>query len=153
MSCIEVEKILVIHGPNLNMLGRREEKHYSNQTLDEINKGLISQANAHQISIQIHQSNQESQIVDWIHQSTQDKTKFLIINPAAFGHTSIALRDALLCLNFPFIEVHISNIYSREEFRQFSYTMDLAYGVIMGLGPNGYSLALTHATNYVERKQ
>ncbi|KTD23872.1 3-dehydroquinate dehydratase [Legionella lansingensis] len=137
-----MKKILVLHGPNLNRLGLREPDIYGSTTLKELNALLAQQAQAAGISLTSKQSNNEAELIEIIHQATDDKIDYLIINPAAFTHTSIALRDALLAGKLPFIEVHISNIYSREAFRHHSYFSDIATGVISGLGINGYSLAL-----------
>lgn len=135
-------KLLVLHGPNLNLLGSREPEHYGTTTLADINKELESIASDAGHSLQNLQSNAEHELVDAIHQAYSDEVAYIIINPAAFTHTSIALRDALAGVNIPFIEVHLSNVHSREAFRTQSYFSELAQGVISGLGPYGYSLAL-----------
>ncbi|MGQ9426220.1 type II 3-dehydroquinate dehydratase [Gilvimarinus sp. F26214L] len=137
--------ILVLHGPNLNLLGKREPGIYGAATLDEINNRLteISRQAGHHL--QVLQTNAEYELIDRIHDAGSEAVDFIIINPAAFTHTSIALRDALLGVGIPFIEVHLSNVYAREEFRQISYLSDVAEGVITGLGPIGYELALTAA--------
>ena len=135
-------KILVIHGPNLNLLGTREPEHYGANTLKDINATLALQATQADHSIDCYQSNAEHDIVNRIHQAQQDNVKFIIINPAAFTHTSVAVRDAIAGVAIPFIEVHLSNVHAREEFRQHSYFSDLAVGVICGLGAQGYELAL-----------
>ena len=122
--------ILVIHGPNLNLLGKREPEVYGYQTLEDINLQLTNQAQKASISLDTFQSNWEGAIVDRIHQAKQDGTQFIIINPAAFTHTSVALRDALLGVAIPFIEVHLSNVHAREAFRHHSYLSDKAVGVI-----------------------
>ena len=137
--------ILVLHGPNLNMLGTREPKIYGCETLDDINKRLTSSANNHTFSLDHFQSNAEHLLIDRIHQAKRSNTDFIIINPAAFTHTSVAIRDALLAVSIPFIEVHISNVHSRETFRQHSYFSDIALGVICGLGSAGYDFALHKA--------
>ena len=137
-----MKKILIIHGPNLNLLGHREPGHYGHESLAELNKRLKKQADAAGIELQTFQSNSEADLIHRIHQTLEHKIDYLIINPAAFTHTSIALRDALSATRIPFIEVHISNIYSREPFRQHSYFSDLALGVICGLGTDGYMFAL-----------
>ncbi|MBA3537862.1 MAG: type II 3-dehydroquinate dehydratase [Tatlockia sp.] len=137
-----MKKILVLNGPNLNRLGNREPSVYGCTTLATINASLEQQAKKAGLSLVCQQSNSEAELIDLIHQASDDKTDYLIINPAAFTHTSIALRDAVAAASIPFIEVHISNIYTREIFRQHSYFSDLARGVISGLGVKGYSFAL-----------
>ncbi|GJC32127.1 3-dehydroquinate dehydratase [Acinetobacter sp. KAM398] len=134
--------ILVIHGPNLNLLGKREPEVYGYLTLEDINQQLISQAQKASISIDTFQSNWEGAIVDRIHQAALDGTQYIIINPAALTHTSVAVRDALLGVAIPFIEVHLSNVHAREAFRHHSYLSDKAVGVICGLGAKGYAVAL-----------
>jgi len=134
--------LLVIHGPNLNLLGTREPEHYGATRLADIDAQLIKQANQAAHKLESFQSNAEHEIVDRIHQAQQDKVEFIIINPAAFTHTSVAVRDAIAGVAIPFIEVHLSNVHAREEFRQHSYFSDLAVGVISGLGAQGYELAL-----------
>lgn len=142
-------KILVLHGPNLNLLGAREPDIYGSETLDAIHIRLSAQAldNGHTLSFL--QSNAEHILIDRIQHCLRDLTDFIIFNPAAFTHTSIALRDALLAVNKPFIEVHLSNIHSRESFRHTSYFSDIAIGCITGLGSLGYSLALQYAHHYL----
>ena len=135
-------KILVIHGPNLNLLGIREPGHYGSDALQSINQELIELAEGFQVELNTFQSNHEGQIVDRLHQTIEDGTDFIIINPAAFTHTSVAIRDAFLGCKTPFIEVHLSNVHAREEFRQHSYLSDIAVGVISGLGKDSYLLAL-----------
>ncbi len=134
--------LLVIHGPNLNLLGTREPEHYGATRLDDIDKQLSTQATQAGHSLACFQSNAEHEIVNRIHQAQQDNVEFIIINPAAFTHTSVAVRDALAGVAIPFIEVHLSNVHAREEFRQHSYFSDLAVGVISGLGAQSYQLAL-----------
>jgi 3-dehydroquinate dehydratase-2 len=135
----------VLHGPNLNLLGLREPQHYGRDTLDDINRRLQEQAAAAGIEQDSLQSNAESVLIDRIHACLGDGTDLVIINPAAFTHTSVALRDALAGVKVPFIEVHLSNVHAREAFRHHSYFSDLAIGVICGLGAHGYELALAHA--------
>ena len=142
--------ILVIHGPNLNLLGKREPEVYGHLTLDDINHQLIQQAQESSIQLETFQSNWEGAIVDRIHQAQIDGVKFIIINPAALTHTSVAVRDALLGVAIPFIEVHLSNVHAREAFRHHSYLSDKAVGVICGLGAQGYSFALTHAVQKIQ---
>lgn len=137
-----MKKILVLHGPNLNRLGKREPQVYGSTTLSELNSALAAQAKSAGFNLDVKQSNSEAELIDLIHRASDDRIDYLIINPAAFTHTSIALRDALAATAIPFIEVHISNIYAREAFRQHSYFSDIARGVISGLGVKGYSLAL-----------
>lgn len=133
--------ILVLHGPNLNLLGTREPEIYGATTLADIDASLVAQAKAAGHSVSTLQSNAENELVSAI-QAALNKVDYIIINPAAFTHTSVAMRDALAAVNIPFIEVHLSNVHAREDFRRHSYFSDLAQGVISGLGANGYSLAL-----------
>jgi 3-dehydroquinate dehydratase-2 len=140
-----MSQILVLNGPNLNLLGTREPELYGSQTLDDIKHTLETQANAAGISLEFAQSNAEHELVERIHQCKTDQVAFIIINPAAFTHTSVAIRDALLGVEIPFIELHLSNTHAREEFRQHSFLSDIAVGVIAGLGPQGYELALQAA--------
>ena len=135
-------KLLVIHGPNLNLLGTREPEHYGTTTLQDIDSSLVETAQQAGHSLTCLQSNAEHELVDAVHQAQADGVAWIIINPAAFTHTSVALRDALAAVKLPFIEVHLSNVHARESFRQQSYFSDLAQGVISGLGPYGYTLAL-----------
>ncbi len=134
--------ILVLNGPNLNLLGTREPEVYGTDTLEDIENKLNSIALENNANIQFYQSNSETDLIDELHKSKQDSVDFIIINPGAFTHTSIALRDAFLGVNIPFIEVHISNIYNREEFRRKSFLSDISQGLITGLGINGYEFAL-----------
>lgn len=137
--------ILVLHGPNLNMLGTREPSIYGSETLDDINKRLLTSAKDNAFSLDHFQSNAEHLLIDRIHQAKLSDVDFIIINPAAFTHTSVAIRDALLAVSIPFIEVHLSNVHSREAFRHHSYFSDIALGVICGLGSTGYDFALNKA--------
>lgn len=137
--------ILVLNGPNLNLLGVREPQHYGATRLNQIIEQLQQQAQELGHTLHHLQSNAEHELVTRIHQTLDDGTDFIIINPAAFTHTSVALRDALAGVKKPFIEVHLSNVHAREPFRQHSYFSDLALGVISGLGAQGYSLALQAA--------
>lgn len=139
--------LLVLHGPNLNLLGTREPEHYGATRLDDINAQLANQATQAGHQMDCFQSNAEHEIVNRIHQAQQDKVEFIIINPAAFTHTSVAVRDAIAGVAIPFIEVHLSNVHAREEFRHHSYFSDLAVGVISGLGAQGYALALEAIIN------
>jgi len=145
-------KVLVLNGPNLNMLGKREPDIYGAQTLDEIIEQLTIEAQDKEIALDHFQSNAEHLLIEAIHQSYK-KIDFIIINPAAFTHTSIAIRDALLSVAVPFIEVHLSNVHAREEFRHHSYLSDVAKGVICGLGTQGYSYALESARSWLEQHQ
>ena len=140
-------KYMLLNGPNLNLLGTREPEIYGSETLSEIEENLIKIANEKESDLICYQSNAEHELVDLIHSARDIEIKCIIINPGALTHSSIALRDALSGINIPFIEVHISNIYSREDFRQKSYLSDIAEGVISGLGIKGYELALTTAIN------
>jgi 3-dehydroquinate dehydratase-2 len=139
---MEIKNITVIHGPNLNLLGQREPDHYGTLTLDDINGALTKEASILNLNLEVYQSNGESEIVDKIQSLKSD---FIIINPAAYTHSSIAIRDALAAMGIPFIEVHISNIFSREDFRKQSFFSDIAVGVISGLGTEGYCAALNYA--------
>ncbi len=141
--------ILVLNGPNLNLLGSREPNHYGSISLGEIDEHLRKVAAQEGHQLETLQSNAEHELVTRIHQAAEEKIDFIIINPAAFTHTSIALRDALSATQIPFIEVHLSNIHAREAFRKHSYFSDIANGVISGLGPQGYELALRATLNYL----
>lgn len=141
--------ILVVNGPNLNMLGKREPGIYGHQTLADIISDLTEQASQLNAQLDHFQSNSEADIIERIHACMNDGTQFIIINPAAFTHTSVAIRDALATVNLPFIEVHLSNIHKREAFRAHSYFSDLAEGVIAGLGAQGYELALNAAVTKI----
>ena len=138
-------KILVLHGPNLNLLGSREPQHYGRDTLDDINQRLMQQAQQTGAGLQAFQSNSEAELIDRIHQAGSDGVNLILINPAAFTHTSVALRDALAGVNIPFVEIHLSNVFAREAFRHHSYFSGLAVGIISGLGAKGYELALEFA--------
>ena len=139
----------MLHGPNLNLLGKREPGIYGADTLDAINSRLSQQAAHADVTLDCFQSNHEGALIDRVQQAGLDGTQFIIINPAAFTHTSVALRDALLAVNIPFIEVHLSNVHSRESFRHHSYLSDRAIGVICGLGSLGYELALSYALRHL----
>ena len=135
-------KILVLNGPNLNLLGSREPEHYGRTTLADIDQRLQDRASSAGHALSSFQSNAEGELVERVHRARDEDIAFIIINPAAFTHTSVALRDALAAVAIPFIEVHLSNVHAREAFRQHSYFSDLAVGVISGLGAQGYELAL-----------
>lgn len=142
--------ILVLHGPNLNLLGVREPAHYGTQTLAEIDAALREQGQAVGVAVSCFQSNAEHELIARVHAAREDNTGFIIINPAAFTHTSVALRDALAAVAIPYIEVHLSNVHAREPFRQHSYFSDKAVGVISGLGAMGYLFALGYALHALE---
>lgn len=148
MSC--KFNILLLNGPNLNMLGTREPEKYGSQTLAEIVNALEAQAAALNVTLEHLQSNAEYVLIDRIHQA-KDSIDFILINPAAFTHTSVALRDALLAVDIPFIEIHLSNVHAREPFRHHSYLSDKAVGVICGLGADGYSYALQTAVKRLSK--
>jgi 3-dehydroquinate dehydratase II len=141
--------ILILHGPNLNLLGTREPEIYGRETLQDINNSLKVLAKQLDLTLALAQSNSESALIEHIHLAQKNATDFIIFNPAAFTHTSIALRDALTAVAIPFIEVHLSNIYGREEFRRQSYFADIATGSITGLGALGYSFALRYAHEFL----
>jgi len=143
--------ILVIQGPNLNLLGMREPEVYGKTTLEDIHKKLEDQAKAQSVDLSTYQSNHEGELIDRIQKAKQDGVDFIIINPGAFTHTSVALRDVLAGVAIPFTEVHLSNIHQREEFRKHSYLSDIATGVICGLGAIGYELALQAAVARLQK--
>ena len=138
------KKILVLHGPNLNLLGTREPEFYGYDSLDDINTRLVVRGKKAGAEVVCFQSNAENQLIDRIQRAKLDRIDFIVINPAAFTHTSIAIRDALAAVEIPFIEVHLSNVFARESFRKHSYFSDLAVGVISGFGANGYEAALEY---------
>ena len=144
--------ILVLHGPNLNLLGTREPEIYGSDTLEDVNQKLtqIAQNNGHHL--QYLQSNAEYELIERIHAARNEGIDFILINPAAFTHTSVAIRDAIMGVDIPFIEVHISNVHARESFRHHSYFSDVAVGVICGLGIQGYEFALQSAITYLDKK-
>lgn len=143
--------LLVINGPNLNLLGTREPKHYGLDTLENINSRLSKIAADSNLSLECVQSNAEAELIEYIHNAARNKVRFIIINPAAFTHTSVALRDALSGVDIPFIEIHLSNVHAREAFREHSYFSDIAAGVISGLGAQGYELALQAAITQLQQ--
>ena len=145
-----MSNILLINGPNLNLLGNREPELYGSKSLSDIENELTMLADQNGYALLSFQSNSESEIVDWIHENANG-ADFLVINPGAFTHTSISIRDAILGTDISFIEIHISNIFSREEFRKESYFSDIAEGVISGLGFKGYELALTAAIEMLKK--
>lgn len=149
MAETKLKSVLVLHGPNLNLLGLREPNHYGSNTLADIDARLAEKAKQANIQLESFQSNSEVDLIQQLHTLANNKVDFIIINPAAFTHTSVALRDALSAIKIPFVEVHLSNIYARESFRHHSYFSDIAVGVISGLGAQGYLLALDYAINTI----
>ena len=146
-----MSKVLVLHGPNLNMLGEREPAIYGGATLASITSGLESIAAAAGVAIESLQSNDEAELINTVQNAPSAGIDFILINPAAFTHSSIALRDALSAVGLPFIEIHLSNVYAREEFRQHSYLSDIAIGVISGFAINSYRLALEAASIHCQQ--
>ena len=140
-------EILLINGPNLNLLGNRENSIYGNETLEDIEKKLFGVCKENDVSFTSFQSNAEHEIVEKIHIAKEDNVSKILINPGAFTHTSISIRDALIGVGIPFYEIHISNIFAREEFRHKSYFSDIAEGVVCGMGTKGYEFALEKAIN------
>jgi len=147
-----MKKFLILNGPNLNLLGGREPGHYGSERLDTINKRLENRVQEGAGEMLTFQSNAEHELIDHIHAAQHEGIDFIIFNPAGFTHTSVALRDALLAVEIPFIEVHLSNVHAREDFRKHSYFSDIAVGVISGLGPIGYELALQAALSYLQNR-
>ncbi len=148
-----LRKVLVLNGPNLNLLGIREPQIYGRQSLADINAGLAAQAVAAGITLDSFQSNSESALIDRIHAAYSSEVDFIIINPAGFTHTSVAIRDALAAVHIPYIEVHLSNVHAREPFRSHSYFSELAVGTICGLGSKGYDFALAFAIAQLSPKK
>ena len=146
-----MSKILILNGPNLNLLGEREPEIYGYESLNDISSGLNEVAKEINVVLSHQQFNSEAELIEEIHLAKKDKVDFIIFNPGAFTHTSIALRDALLGVSIPFIEIHISNVFAREEFRKKSYLSDIAVGVISGHGIFGYELALMSAYNIINK--
>ena len=146
------KSVLVLHGPNLNLLSLREPEHYGNTTLADINDSLAKKAKTADITLEAYQSNSEADLVAKIQSLAVNSVDYVIINPAAFTHTSIAMRDALSAVKVPFIEVHLSNVYARESFRHHSYFTDIAIGIISGLGAQGYIAALDYVINSLNVK-
>jgi len=144
-------RLLVVNGPNLNLLGTREPEVYGRTTLAQIETALAGEAKRLGHTLECAQSNAEHELIERIHQARADRVEFILINPGAFTHTSIALRDALLAVAIPFIEIHISNVFARESFRRQSYLSDAAVGVISGLGVHGYTLALAAADQLLKK--
>jgi len=144
--------VLVLHGPNLNLLGSREPKHYGLATLDDIDHALVSRGESVGAQVETFQHNHEGALIERVHQAGRDHVDFILINPAGYTHTSVALRDALAAVAIPFVEVHLSNIHARESFRHHSYFSDLAVGVVSGLGAHGYELALEFALRHLQNR-
>ncbi len=149
----EKARILVVHGPNLNLLGTREPEHYGRMTLADINLALARLADSVRVELEAFQSNHEGALIERIHAAREQGVRAIIINPAAYTHTSVALRDALAAVAIPFVEVHLSNVHARESFRHHSYFSDLAIGVICGLGHEGYRFALEFLLNRINLDQ
>jgi 3-dehydroquinate dehydratase-2 len=147
------KRILVIHGPNLNLLGAREAEHYGTDTLTAINARLAQRAKKARVRLATYQSNSEAALVDRVQRARKTGVDFIIMNPAAYTHTSVALRDALAAVGISFVEVHLSNVFAREPFRRESYFTDIAVGIISGLGAMGYELALEFALRYPGRNK
>jgi 3-dehydroquinate dehydratase-2 len=146
------KNIVVINGPNLNLLGSRQAEFYGSETLELIDSRLEKRAKDAGVRLATYQSNAEADLIERIQQARRDRVDFIIINPAAYTHTSVAIRDALAAVGIPFVEVHLSNIFAREPFRRESYFSDLATGVLSGLGAKGYELALEFALQYGEEE-
>lgn len=144
--------VLVINGPNLNTLGTREPEVYGTTTLADIEAGLLAQGAAANLTVDTFQTNHEGEIVDRLHAARDEGVRFVIINPGAFTHTSVAIRDAFAAVAIPFCEVHISNVHAREEFRKHSYLSDLAVGVITGFGARGYTMAMDYVIDRLSKE-
>lgn len=147
----QTHRILLLNGPNLNMLGAREPKHYGSISLTSIEEKIQTLATQHNVKVECFQANGEEKLINKIHESFQ-QVDFILINPAAYTHTSVALRDALLAVSIPFVEIHLSNVHKRELFRHHSYFSDVAEGVICGLGAKGYEFAFLFAIDYLSKK-
>lgn len=147
------KQLLLLNGPNLNLLGTREPGIYGSVTLAEIESRLQQRAHAAGVALATFQSNAEADLVERVQQAGREDVDFILINPAAFTHTSVALRDALAAVAIPFVEIHLSNVFAREAFRRESYFSDIAVGVISGLGPAGYELALEYALSHSRKKE
>jgi 3-dehydroquinate dehydratase-2 len=142
--------ILIINGPNMSLIGKREKSTYGQKTLLDLLEQLTSKAKEYNLALSHKQSNYEGEIINFIHQAAEEDIDYIIINPAAYGHTSIAIRDALLAVSIPFIEVHMSNIHAREKYRHKTYLSDIAMGVIFGFKEDSYNLALTALINHLQ---
>ena len=147
----QTHRILLLNGPNLNMLGAREPKHYGSISLASIEEKMQTLATQYNVKVECFQANSEEKLINKIHESFQ-QVDFILINPAAYTHTSVALRDALLAVSIPFVEIHLSNVHKREAFRHHSYFSDVAEGVICGLGAKGYEFAFLFAIDYLAKK-
>lgn len=147
----QTHRILLLNGPNLNMLGAREPKHYGCISLASIEEKIQTLATQHNVKVECFQANNEEKLINKIHESFK-QVDFILINPAAYTHTSVALRDALLAVSIPFVEIHLSNVHKRESFRHHSYFSDVAEGVICGLGAKGYEFAFLFAIDYLAKK-
>ena len=147
----QTHRILLLNGPNLNMLGAREPKHYGSISLTSIEEKIQTLATQHNVKVECFQANSEEKLINKIHESFH-QIDFILINPAAYTHTSVALRDALLAVSIPFVEIHLSNVHKREPFRHHSYFSDVAEGVICGLGAKGYEFAFLFAIDYLAKK-
>ena len=147
----QTHRILLLNGPNLNMLGAREPKHYGSISLTSIEEKIQTLATKHNVKVECFQANSEEKLINKIHESFQ-QVDFILIKPAAYTHTSVALRDALLAVSIPFVEIHLSNVHKREPFRHHSYFSDVAEGVICGLGAKGYEFAFLFAIDYLAKK-
>ena len=145
-------KILVLHGPNLNLLGTREPQHYGLSTLEEINQRVSAMASEAGHLLTAKQSNAEHMLVEFVQSAAAEGVDYIVINPAAYTHTSVALRDALIASKIPFVEVHLSNVYKREDFRHRSYFSDIAQGVISGFGAQGYEFGIRAALTYLQNQ-
>ncbi|MFK7891307.1 MAG: type II 3-dehydroquinate dehydratase [Granulosicoccus sp.] len=145
-----MSQVLVLNGPNLNLLGTREPEKYGSRTLAEVEEALAAQAKEHAVTIDFFQSNIEGELINRVHTAAANGTRIVVINPAAYTHTSVALRDAFLAVSMPLIEVHVSNIHRREQFRQHSYFSDIALGTIVGFGTAGYTMALDAALSHIK---
>lgn len=150
---MNLSRVLVLHGPNLDLLGQREPHIYGAATLNDINQSLVTLGAELGVDVVHFQSNHEGALIDRLHAARLDGTRYIVINPAAYTHTSVALRDAIAATDLPFIEVHLSNVYRREAFRQQSYFSDLAVAVISGCGAHGYQLALRHAATELSNRK
>ena len=147
----QTHRILLLNGPNLNMLGAREPKYYGSISLTSIEEKIQTLATQHNVKVECFQANSEEKLINKIHESFQ-QVDFILINPAAYTHTSVALRDALLAVSIPFVEIHLSNVHKREPFRHHSYFSDVAEGVICGFGAKGYEFAFLFAIDYLAKK-
>ena len=153
MATKAINKILVVHGPNLNLLGTREPEIYGGDTLALIESRLVKLASDADATLAAFHSNAEADLVNRIQQAAREDVDFIIINPAAYTHTSVAMRDALAAVRIPFVEVHLTNVFAREAFRHQSYFTDIAVGIVSGLGARGYELALAYALDHAKKRK